>query len=65
MAVTIVVLCFRSLGITSNYTDDFPYSWSIPAYHPPSNKFENQKVEVGKSLVILSYVAKENVSQLS
>ncbi|XP_013884890.1 iduronate 2-sulfatase [Austrofundulus limnaeus] len=31
-------------GIASNHTDDFPYSWSIPAFHPASFLFENKKV---------------------
>ncbi|XP_024863161.1 iduronate 2-sulfatase isoform X2 [Kryptolebias marmoratus] len=31
-------------GIASNHTDDYPYSWSVPAYHPASFKFEKQKV---------------------
>lgn len=35
---------FFCLGIASNHTDDYPYSWSIPAYHPASFKFEKQKV---------------------
>ncbi|KAM9834385.1 iduronate 2-sulfatase [Syngnathus typhle] len=35
-------------GISSNYTDDYPYSWSIPAYHPASFKFEKQKMCKGE-----------------
>ncbi|KAM3867244.1 iduronate 2-sulfatase [Diretmus argenteus] len=31
-------------GIASNHSDDYPYSWSVPAYHPPSFKHENEKV---------------------
>lgn len=31
-------------GIASNHTDDFPYSWSVPAYHPASFTFEKQKM---------------------
>lgn len=31
-------------GIASNHTDDFPYSWSVPAYHPASFSFEKKKV---------------------
>ncbi|XP_015244624.1 PREDICTED: iduronate 2-sulfatase [Cyprinodon variegatus] len=31
-------------GIASNHTDDYPYSWSIPAYHPSSFRFEKQKM---------------------
>lgn len=35
-------------GIASNHSDDYPYSWSIPAYHPPSFKYENQQVCKGE-----------------
>ncbi|XP_045886414.1 iduronate 2-sulfatase isoform X2 [Micropterus dolomieu] len=31
-------------GIASNYTDDYPYSWSIPAYHPASFRYEKKKM---------------------
>ncbi|KAK7921767.1 hypothetical protein WMY93_008669 [Mugilogobius chulae] len=31
-------------GIASNHSDDFPYSWSVPAYHPASFSFEKKKV---------------------
>nr|XP_005991886.1 PREDICTED: iduronate 2-sulfatase isoform X2 [Latimeria chalumnae] len=30
-------------GISSNHTDDYPYSWSIPPYHPSAEKYENAK----------------------
>ncbi|KAG7278913.1 hypothetical protein CRUP_024922 [Coryphaenoides rupestris] len=30
-------------GIASNYTDDYPYSWSVPPYHPPSFQYEKKK----------------------
>nr|XP_046262551.1 iduronate 2-sulfatase [Scatophagus argus] len=30
-------------GIASNYTDDYPYSWSIPTFHPASFAYEKQK----------------------
>ncbi|XP_057574541.1 iduronate 2-sulfatase isoform X2 [Hippopotamus amphibius kiboko] len=30
-------------GISSNHSDDSPYSWSIPPYHPSSEKYENTK----------------------
>lgn len=45
------------LGIASNHTDDYPYSWSIPAYHPASFKFEKQKVgeEYTLNVFILIY----------
>lgn len=39
-----IALQFYRLGIASNYTDDYPYSWSIPSYHPVSFMFENKKV---------------------
>ncbi|XP_039871983.1 iduronate 2-sulfatase isoform X2 [Simochromis diagramma] len=35
-------------GIASNNTDDYPYSWSIPAYHPPSFTYEKKKMCKGK-----------------
>ncbi|KAM7417134.1 hypothetical protein PAMA_016984 [Pampus argenteus] len=35
-------------GISSNYSDDYPYSWSIPAYHPASFKFEKEKLCKGE-----------------
>nr|XP_061835647.1 iduronate 2-sulfatase-like isoform X1 [Nerophis lumbriciformis] len=35
-------------GIASNHTDDYPYSWSIPAYHPASFRFEKQKMCKGE-----------------
>lgn len=35
-------------GIASNFSDDFPYSWSVPAYHPPSFHYENLEVCPGK-----------------
>jgi len=31
-------------GIPSNYTDDFPYSWSVPAYHPSTQADQLKKV---------------------
>ncbi|KAL0973966.1 hypothetical protein UPYG_G00213620 [Umbra pygmaea] len=34
-------------GIASNHSDDYPYSWSVPPYHPPSFKYENRKVCLG------------------
>lgn len=34
------------LGISSNYSDDYPYSWSIPPFHPSAEKHENDKVSV-------------------
>uniref|UniRef100_A0A8C4EH15 Iduronate 2-sulfatase n=1 Tax=Dicentrarchus labrax TaxID=13489 RepID=A0A8C4EH15_DICLA len=35
-------------GIASNHTDDYPYSWSIPAYHPASFRFEKEKMCKGE-----------------
>lgn len=31
-------------GICSGHTDDMPYSWSAPAYHPPTQKYKKAKV---------------------
>jgi len=31
-------------GKASNFTDDYPYSWSVPAYHPSTEKFKNAPV---------------------
>ncbi|TKC36841.1 hypothetical protein EI555_016251 [Monodon monoceros] len=31
-------------GVSSNHSDDSPYSWSLPPYHPSSEKYENTKV---------------------
>nr|XP_023675691.1 iduronate 2-sulfatase [Paramormyrops kingsleyae] len=35
-------------GIASNHSDDFPYSWSVPPYHPASLAYEKRKVCRGK-----------------
>ncbi|XP_020656679.3 iduronate 2-sulfatase isoform X1 [Pogona vitticeps] len=35
-------------GISSNHTDDYPRSWTFPAFHPSSEKYENTKVCKGK-----------------
>ncbi|XP_014772795.1 iduronate 2-sulfatase [Octopus bimaculoides] len=31
-------------GRSSGFTDDYPYSWSIPPYHPPTEKYKMAKV---------------------
>uniref|UniRef100_A0AAG5D302 Sulfatase N-terminal domain-containing protein n=1 Tax=Anopheles atroparvus TaxID=41427 RepID=A0AAG5D302_ANOAO len=31
-------------GASSNFTDDYPLSWSDPAYHPPTDEFSNAPV---------------------
>ena len=31
-------------GIASNHSDDQPYSWSFPPYHPPSQKWKDAPV---------------------
>ena len=33
-------------GKSSNKTDDYPYSWSVPAYHPPTQQYKMAKVLV-------------------
>uniref|UniRef100_A0A8C5Q3H4 Iduronate 2-sulfatase n=1 Tax=Leptobrachium leishanense TaxID=445787 RepID=A0A8C5Q3H4_9ANUR len=35
-------------GISSNHSDDFPYSWTHRPFHPSSEKFENEKTCKGK-----------------
>ncbi|NWQ81331.1 IDS sulfatase, partial [Columbina picui] len=35
-------------GVSSNYTDDYPYSWSVPPFHPSTEKYENDKTCRGK-----------------
>ncbi|XP_054852737.1 iduronate 2-sulfatase isoform X1 [Eublepharis macularius] len=35
-------------GVSSNHNDDYPYSWSVPPFHPSSEKYENTKVCKGK-----------------
>ncbi|NXK55885.1 IDS sulfatase, partial [Chauna torquata] len=35
-------------GVSSNYSDDYPYSWSIPPFHPSTEKYENDKTCRGK-----------------
>ncbi|XP_068105687.1 iduronate 2-sulfatase isoform X2 [Hyperolius riggenbachi] len=35
-------------GISSNHSDDYPYSWSVKPYHPSSEKYENEKTCKGK-----------------
>ncbi|XP_068553479.1 iduronate 2-sulfatase [Anas acuta] len=35
-------------GVSSNYHDDYPYSWSIPPFHPSTEKYENDKTCRGK-----------------
>ncbi|XP_075429400.1 iduronate 2-sulfatase [Ascaphus truei] len=36
-------------GISSNHSDDYPYSWSTRAFHPSSEKYENTKTCKGKA----------------
>ncbi|XP_062440484.1 iduronate 2-sulfatase [Rhea pennata] len=35
-------------GISSNYSDDYPCSWSIPPFHPSTEKYENDQTCRGK-----------------
>ncbi|XP_054071385.1 iduronate 2-sulfatase [Rissa tridactyla] len=35
-------------GVSSNYSDDYPYSWSIPPFHPSTEKYENDKTCRGR-----------------
>lgn len=52
--LSVFVLTFFPLGIASNHTDDYPYSWSIPPYHPASFTFEKQKVRAAYVLMPMS-----------
>ena len=31
-------------GVSSNHSDDQPYSWSQPPYHPPTQQYKNSPV---------------------
>jgi iduronate 2-sulfatase len=33
-------------GSASGGTDDYPYSWSYPAFHAPTEKYTSDKVRV-------------------
>ncbi|KAM9538179.1 iduronate 2-sulfatase isoform 3-T3 [Guaruba guarouba] len=35
-------------GVSSNYSDDYPHSWSVPPFHPSTEKYENDKTCRGK-----------------
>lgn len=35
-------------GKMSNFTDDYPYSWSTEAFHPKTDAYTNAKVCIGK-----------------
>ncbi|NXO43023.1 IDS sulfatase, partial [Locustella ochotensis] len=37
------LISFFFFGVSSNYSDDYPYSWSIPPFHPSAEKHENDK----------------------
>lgn len=34
-------------GASSNFSDDQPYSWSEPPYHPPTEVYKEAKVCIG------------------
>lgn len=40
-----VIICIS--GLSSNFSDDQPYSWSEPPYHPPTEVYKEAKVCVG------------------
>ncbi|CAG9819697.1 unnamed protein product [Phaedon cochleariae] len=35
-------------GKSSNFTDDYPYSWTTRTFHPKTEKYMNEKVCIGK-----------------
>ncbi|KAK3565035.1 hypothetical protein QTP86_032465 [Hemibagrus guttatus] len=52
-------------GIVSNHTDDYPYSWSVPPYHPPSFSYEKRKVCKNKDGTLHSnLLCSVNVSEM-
>ncbi|XP_053091517.1 iduronate 2-sulfatase isoform X2 [Pangasianodon hypophthalmus] len=52
-------------GIASNHTDDYPYSWSVPPYHPPSFSYEKRKVCKNKDGTLHSnLLCSVNVSEM-
>ena len=40
-------------GITSNYSDDYPYSWSAPAYHASTQRYWTKKVGENQARLLL------------
>lgn len=36
-------------GVSSNFTDDYPQSWTEPAYHPSTDRYENAAVCIDPS----------------
>ena len=40
-------------GRASNFTDDYPYSWSHVPYHPSTQNFKNAKVSVHLNIINL------------
>nr|CAI5843201.1 unnamed protein product [Callosobruchus analis] len=40
-------------GKSSNFTDDYPYSWSIPTFHPKTEQFMNFPVCVDKEGILV------------
>ncbi|XP_075690482.1 iduronate 2-sulfatase [Rhinoderma darwinii] len=52
-------------GISSNRSDDYPYSWSVRPYHPSSEKYENTKTCRGKDGQLhANLICPVNVSQV-
>nr|XP_045621572.1 iduronate 2-sulfatase-like isoform X2 [Procambarus clarkii] len=42
----------KHAGIVSNYSDDQPYSWSEPAYHPPTQAHKQDPVCLGSDAAL-------------
>ncbi|KAJ8338585.1 hypothetical protein SKAU_G00375510 [Synaphobranchus kaupii] len=52
-------------GIASNHSDDYPYSWSITPYHPPSFAYEKRKVcKGGDGKLHTNLLCAVNVSEM-
>ena len=39
-----LLFCFIPAGISSNWSDDQPYSWSEAPYHPPTQRYKEARV---------------------
>jgi iduronate 2-sulfatase len=40
----VVILKVFHPGVCSNKSDDMPYSWSLPPFHPTTEKYKNDPV---------------------
>ncbi|KAL0272037.1 UNVERIFIED_CONTAM: hypothetical protein PYX00_005164 [Menopon gallinae] len=50
-------------GESSNFTDDYPYSWSCPPWHPPSEKFKDAPVCLNKDGMFADLICPVSISE--